>query len=371
MRTLLCPPDATYELFYQVGGRALDIRKRRNSVSGIVQLVIIIIMVPGVCSLLGSFTLQMSAAPRPRVGPNAGSQVYMQVYEVAERDRNKDSVSSIGGLIDSGQLGEAQHLLSRRIAQHGENYELLYLNARLLFKQGEFSNSLKVLQKCLVFRHEDSRVYKLMASNEILLNELDFAERSLKSAIHLSPTDFWSHFQLGMLYFVRNQFKHAVEELRVATQLGPTRMRAYDTLGLALEETGDYSAAINAFRTAIVLVRAQKLKDDAPYVHLAQYLYLNNQPSESLPLLRLATQLNPGSAEAFYDLGKVLESLGDDHGAASAFEHSVANAPQIAESHYALGRIYFKLGQPEKAQEELRLFQAIRQQYRGRVVQTH
>jgi len=88
-------------------------------------------------------------------------------------------------------------------------------------------------------------------------------------------------------------------------------------LGIVLRESGDYAAAEREYREA--------------------------------------ERLNPRNGQALLELGKTLLAGGDLNGALTRLERAVQYMPGAQAAHYQLGILYGRLGQKEKAEEQLRL----------------
>ena len=108
---------------------------------------------------------------------------------------------SIEALIAAGNLPEARAQFSAQEAQRRGSYPGLVLEARLLFAEQRYAESLSTLERCLAVRRDDPEAYKLVAVSAIRLDKLETAEMALKSAEALAPNDYLVHFNLGALYY--------------------------------------------------------------------------------------------------------------------------------------------------------------------------
>lgn len=263
-------------------------------------------------------------------------------------------------LIDAGMLKEAEAQLSHEMATNGESHETRYLDALLLFKRKQFAESLKRLDRSLAFEQKDPEVYKLIAMNGIALKRLDIAETALQAAIERAPADTLARFHLGVLYYTTSRFALAERAFFQLIEMSPTFMKAYDFLGLAQEELRSDDVVVASYRKAIQLVEHQGLKDEAPYLHLAKFLWQKNRYQETGPLAQKAAELNPDSAEAWYVLGRLLNRLGRTREAEAALLTATRKDPKYAEARYLLSQLYRRLGRLSEADRERRAFEQIR-----------
>lgn len=278
------------------------------------------------------------------------------------RSRGPSWSKSIERLIDDGKFEAARARLKRETAVRGETHEVLHLEAKLLFKEKKFYESLKILQRCLALRQDDPDVYMLIASNGQLLDRADIAKPALRSAIQLAPSDVVPRFQLGGLYYTENHFHAAVRELREAVRLKPDFMPAHLLLGAALEELEDRDGALRSYRKAIDFTEHQKLRQEQPYLFLGRFLVRLNRHEEGLPYLQKAVDINPGSSEALYLIGKVMNAQGRHMEAIEALKKSAESHPQYPEPRYMLSRIYLRLGRQQEAEKEFRVFQELKRE---------
>jgi predicted Zn-dependent protease len=78
---------------------------------------------------------------------------------------------------------------------------------------------------------ETAEVYKLIASNGVLLDRLEIIEPALTAAIRLTPDDHLAHFHMGMLYYTTSRFASAEQEFLKVVSLNASFAKGYDMLG--------------------------------------------------------------------------------------------------------------------------------------------
>lgn len=271
-------------------------------------------------------------------------------------------VHPIEDLIRSGDLTQAHQRLERETAARGETASALYLQAKILFEERRFHESLQAAQRSMTLAPDDAEVYKLAALSAIRIDRLDIAEPALQMAARLSPGDYLVRFHLGALYYTQSLFLAARPELEKAAKLNPRYMPALLFLGLTLEEVGDEKATVAMYRDAMEVAAKSGAGKELPYLYLGRFYYRLNRLEDSLPLLEKAVEINPSSADAQLQLGKALHALTRDKRAVDALERSVAANSQDPEPHYLLWRIFESEGRGEAAQEELKRFQELSRQ---------
>jgi tetratricopeptide (TPR) repeat protein len=265
-------------------------------------------------------------------------------------------------LITSGDLTQARQRLAQEAAARGETPGGLYLQAKILFEEHLYAESLQVGQRSIAIGPADPEVYKLTALSAIRMDRLDIAETALQTAARLSPADYLVHFHLGALYYTQSLFLAARPELEKATGLNPRYMPALLFLGLTLEEVSDETSTVAEYRKAIDLAETERGGREMPYIYLGRFYYRRNRLDDALPLLEHATKLNPRSAEAWLELGKTLHSIKRDSEAIAALQRAAAAEAGDPAPHYLLSRIWEAQGLEEAAQRELQRFQDLNKQ---------
>ena len=78
--------------------------------------------------------------------------------------------------------------------------------------------------------------------------------------------------------------------------------------------------------------------------------------------LKTAIQLDPKFGDAYLQLGVVRAEREDFSGAVSALQKAVEFTPVPEEAHYRLAQVYRRLGETEKANQEIAMFKKISEQ---------
>ncbi|HUU14152.1 MAG TPA: tetratricopeptide repeat protein [Terriglobia bacterium] len=269
-------------------------------------------------------------------------------------------LNEINRLIDAGDLTAARQMLADEVASRGDSYQTLFLEAKILFREGKYQESLEALERALSLNQRDAEVYKLVASNAILVNRMDIAEQALKSAAQLAPADSLIYFHLGALYYTDSRFPSALPVLEKSVTLNPDYVPAQLFLALTLEELDQEQSAVNCYRRAIELAERTGFRGEQPYLYLGRLLYRQNKLNESLPNLQRATRANPQSCEGWCLLSRIYSAQGQETDAVAALNQCIQADPKYSEAHYLLSRAYVKQGQTEAAAKELSLFQELR-----------
>jgi tetratricopeptide (TPR) repeat protein len=168
------------------------------------------------------------------------------------------------------------------------------------------------------------------------------------------PMDAAANGKLAMILDTYEQYSLAEICYQRAHLLDPKSFDwAYD-LGYVLFKEGRYVQAVDALREALAL-----RPDYVPAkLKLADSLFSARQTDAAGRLYQEVVQKDSSSAEAWYGLGRVQATQGDSRAAAVSFEKACELVPRYGAAQFALATAYRKLGEPEKATEHFKLYQA-------------
>ncbi len=128
------------------------------------------------------------------------------------------------------------------------------------------------------------------------------------------PSDERAHFNIGGYYFGQQDFTAAIEHYRKATELAPSYSPAYNILGYAYRQKGDYANAEQAFKKYIELIP----KDPNLYDSYAELLLKMGRFQDSLAQYAKALAIDSnflashlGRAADFMYMGKTGEATSE------------------------------------------------------------
>jgi tetratricopeptide (TPR) repeat protein len=166
-------------------------------------------------------------------------------------------------------------------------------------------------------------------------------------------TDAAASGRLGMVL----QTYGLLQEARVcylrAMQLKPSAFEWTYYLGVAEADQGRCDSAISTLGLAL-----RVHPDYVPAkLRLANCLSASADWDASGGLYAEIVEQQPNNADAFYGLGRVRAARRDLAGAAEAYRKAIELFPDYGAAHYALALGYRALAKPDKAEEELRLYE--------------
>jgi len=170
------------------------------------------------------------------------------------------------------------------------------------------------------------------------------------------------HMMLGSAFADQKEYDTALEEYRKALAIDPSQEQAHYLAGLALIRNGHPKDAAGDLRAALKLSPGDTL---AKY-HLAFSLIQIRELQEAQTLLREVIQQDPKYADAYYELGKLQLEQGDTKGSVASLENGAKANPEADYIHYQLAMAYRRDSRTEDAEREIKLYQTLKDQHRGR-----
>jgi tetratricopeptide (TPR) repeat protein len=215
---------------------------------------------------------------------------------------------------------------------------------------GQLENAAAEYGRAIELGPADEHYYFEAAHANLLLQRFDPAVQILESGCKKFPKSAQLELALGVAYYGQRRFADATAAFLHTIDLAPEVEQPYVFLGKMLDQAGD--------RMPDVLRRFRKWASANPKDPLAQFVYAKGllvsggDPVEAARLLRSSIALKGDQWESHYELGVLLEQQRNFSEAASELERSAELSPSQADVHYHLSRVYDRLGQSDKAEEQ-------------------
>ena len=207
--------------------------------------------------------------------------------------------------------------------------------------------------------------------------EFDRARGIYEQVVKLDPRSAEAHSNLGFALYMTGSYLPAISQFLRALELDPHLDRTQVLLALAYFDSGDIERAVP------LLEKAYLTRKDDPVVvaHLGLAYLRQNKDDQALDMLSRWAELEPTSPDALYFKGKAsvyvasdsfdrLSKLAPDSyrmfqlraemlrqqnltpAAISEYQKAIAQKPDAAGLHYALGTLYLDAGRLEEALAE-------------------
>lgn len=149
---------------------------------------------------------------------------------------------------------------------------------------------------------------------------------------------------------IQNGVAKAIEQARIATEISPNSVAAWETRGIIYREirepvaTGALEWAIKSFERAIELEPTNSVL----YTELGKLL-LADKPTEAKKKFEKALELKSNYSDAKIQLALIFEEEGNFQEAISKLQETISQDPFNIEAIFQLGRVYYNNNQTDEA----------------------
>lgn len=173
------------------------------------------------------------------------------------------------------------------------------------------------------------------ASRALARGQLQVAEQILDSALKLSPEAAEAHRLKGIAALIGNNPAKAIEHLRHALSSQSDDPTLNATLGSALIETGENASGL------VYLERACQLDPGSAsaWYNLGKGLQVSAHMERAREALRRAMAIKPDHLKARTSLASVLSSLGDTAAAVAIYREILGRHPDLASAWFELANL--------------------------------
>lgn len=218
--------------------------------------------------------------------------------------------------------------------------------ARQLHTAGKFAEAEAIYRAILKASPRHSDATHMLGVLAFQCGHLESAAQLIAQAIALHPWAAGYYNNLALVHNALGRTDLAVAAMRKSLALEPTA-QGNNALGVTLWQAGRMYEAVDAFRSAIKL--------DAtfgdPWTNLASVYEDQKKFDEAIEAARRGVQLNPASAHARSNLGRLFQLTGQINAAVAEFARASGFAPD--EAGIGSNLLFAKLSQPEATEESI------------------
>lgn len=278
-----------------------------------------------------SFTALKSWTAR---NPNSGTAwAVMGLCEFALKDYD----SSLIHLERGEQLGLNASPESQRAAR--------YHYAMLLTRTGQFQKASQALANHAEDAGSDKELQFVLGLASLHIAKLPTEVASSQNSVVGRTGE-----AVAMLY--QSKYDLGIPKLKQLIADYPQMPMLHFIYGKVLSALSNYEEAAEQFTVETKI----SPKDPAPLVDLALTRLQQRRANDALASARRAAELGPDLAEAHYALGRVYLELKQVDAAVSQLEIAAKLAPASPEVHFNLAKAYARQNHPEKAATERAIF---------------
>jgi tetratricopeptide (TPR) repeat protein len=348
--------------------------------------------------------------PLVRERPETITSLARAYYHLGETAKAQETLQ---WLADSPAGPEATFQGGRVAAQFGDydSAEKLFLSVRssypdlaalnynlalAQYSARRYSDSEKTLQDSIADGHDTSEAYALLARVYLKQDRLPEMLAAFEKAINLEPANETNYLDLGQALLDKRNYKTAMEVANETLKRFAASSRAYSLkggielgmdvltdakktyakaieldpnnptalLGLALTQ---WNASQDAEAEKSFEAGIRKFPGNA-FFQLKYALFLLNSPEENEPgrqaqikaLLKKSEELDDSIAETHFQLGNLAIKENRYDEALKELEIAAREDPDLSKVHYAVARVYRRMGREGDAAKETEIFNKLK-----------
>ena len=265
----------------------------------------------------------------------------------------------------TGRVSDARRLINTLLQQKNTS-ELHNLLAQAEEKDGNFVAAANEYETAAHMDPSESNLFDW--GSELLLHRtLDPAVEVFTNAGERYPKSVRLRIGLGIAYLSRGNYDDAVKALLTAADLNPADPECYRFLAKAYDSSpGQAAEVIERFR------RFAELQASDPWAlyYYAMSLWKGKRAQDPnldlgqiASLLQRSIALDSGIAEAHLQLGNLYSDQGKYADSIPEYLRTIELNNDLADAHYRLGQAYVRTGDRQRAQEQIQIYQRLREQH--------
>jgi len=301
--------------------------------------------------------------------------------------------------VKSRKIADAVPYLERAQRIDPSSYDNGYDLSLAYLLAGRLASARQQIQELLKVKNT-AELHNLLGEVEEKAENFVPAANEFELAAHADPSES-NLFDWGSELLLHRTLGPAIEVFQDAAKRYPASQRLAIGLGMALYAHGNYDEAVRSLLRAAdlnpsdpgcylflsraydsspgqaddVIERFRRFSELQPRNAQALYYYAMSlwkgkraqDPSLDLrqieTLLKNSLDLDPKLAEAHLQLGNLYSDQSKYPEAIPEYVRTLELNPDLADAHYRLGQAYVRTGQKALAQEQLQVYQRIREQH--------
>ena len=153
----------------------------------------------------------------------------------------------------SGDLDLAETALGQSLELDPKHVKALHNLARVNLEQGRPRDARDRLTEAMEIDSSSGETYRLMGRVRSAMNQPNEAIAAYRVALAKNPTDVWSMNNMGLIMIQQGKNEDALGPLARAVELDSTVAVFQNNLGIALEHTGRFMLATEAYKSALAI----------------------------------------------------------------------------------------------------------------------
>jgi len=216
---------------------------------------------------------------------------------VVARKEKARAMEEMGiSLVSQGKLRAGLEQLLKAAEMEPENPDLHHGIALVYRDLGEYQLSLEHFNKALALRPRFSEAQNNLGTLYLLMKKWDLAIECFQKAVEniLYQTPEFAYNNMGFAYYNKGEYEKAINYYHMALKSSPAYAGCHANLGLAYEAIKRWEEAIEAYSKAILFLP----KNPTPHFRLGKLYYELNRRDEAEERLKQFLSLSPEGPDA-------------------------------------------------------------------------
>jgi tetratricopeptide (TPR) repeat protein len=255
-----------------------------------------------------------------------------------------NSIASIRLMLDSeGSRTQLIGELQRNIAESGSSKAYAFLGS-IYNGMGSYQQAIEAFSHVRSYPTIQDHLFDRYTGTGYAysqLGKLDDALRIYKESAKLTKVPDFIYFNIGNIYFRKNDKKNALKYLEKAIKMNSTIASAYPlliSLYHDLNRTDDAKRMEERYRS-VLLVKSSEEHDS-----LGRIAFASGRMNVAIDEFKRAIEINPSNPAAYSNLGRVYFNSGVMNQAYEYQQKALEIDPNYAMAYYWLGHIYRNSG---------------------------
>lgn len=255
--------------------------------------------------------------------------------------------------IAADRLQQVEPLLGSYLRNHPNSSRAHYDLGYIQFRNHEIGPSIRQLTRSLELDPKNAEAHKVLALDCSIIGRYDIAETELQEAVRLKPDSAEIHYFLARMYYTKGVYPLAKTEFETTIRLDSSYGKAYSNLGITMEALGDDTAALKDYLAAVHREDLQKNKSEWPYIYLCSFYNRRKDAANAIPYAQKATEINPTSDTAYFELAKAFRTQNEFQRAVQAVRRAIGINSQVPQYYYVMGLMLRELGELKESEQAL------------------
>lgn len=314
----------------------------------------------------GTYFDEGAYKPDPVSGSGEGAGYSTGTQAQAEHDILAATSASKDRLVEPPDV-QSEALIREALKRDGGNAELYHKLARLEEQRDNLTAAAEDYERAAHLAPTETHIFDV-GNVRIMQHDYARAEAVFEPGLKYHPGSLKLTLGLGVSLYLQGKYRAALEQFISASDLAPSDPRPYFYLSETYpgQSPDDLTPALDHLRRFVQLDPDQSLA----HFYYAVGLW-NDCPNRTARLaeikssLEKALNLSSGIAEPHLYLGMVLDELDKRSEALEEYNRALSIQPDLETAHYRLAQTLARLGQKDRAAQEMQVFERLHNRNRA------